>query len=103
MTRPVGGSNPTHHEEHEEMSQPDIPVVDLEDLHSPRADRQARASEALNRGFGQFGLVFIKNHGIEAADLEAFYESFLEFTDRPLDAKQWRRTLQQRVSCSRRR
>jgi isopenicillin N synthase-like dioxygenase len=70
------------------MSQLDIPVVDLEDLHSPRADRQTRASEALNRGFGHFGLVFIRNHGIDAADLEAFYDAFLGFTDRPTEAKQ---------------
>ncbi len=70
------------------MSQPDIPVVDFADLHSPRADRQQRASEALNRGFGHFGLVFIRNHGIDAADLESFYDSFLEFTDRPQAEKE---------------
>ena len=66
----------------------EIPVVDLEDLSSPRQDRQRRASEALKRGFGVYGLVFLRHHGIDDAALTAFYDEFLEFTNRPDEAKQ---------------
>lgn len=66
----------------------EIPIVDMHDLHSPQLERQQRASEALNKGFGYYGLVFIRNHGMEPEELESFYDSFLEVTDRPLEEKQ---------------
>ncbi len=69
------------------MSEQQIPVVDLDDLHSPRLEAQRAAEEALKSGFGQYGLVYIRNHGIEADKLEDFYRSFLEVTDRPTDEK----------------
>jgi isopenicillin N synthase-like dioxygenase len=64
-----------------------IPVVDLEDLASPRLDRQARAAEAIQEAFGRFGLIYIRNHGIEDASLDSFYESFLAFTSLPEERK----------------
>lgn len=70
------------------MTQPMIPIVDLEDLHSPKAERRDRASAALREGFGKFGLVYIRNHGIEPDRLSQFYTSFLEFTARPVEQKQ---------------
>lgn len=70
------------------MSDLHIPVVDLDDVHSPRIDRQNAAARALREGFGHFGLVYIRNHGIEADKLEAFYDTFLQVTDRPTQEKQ---------------
>lgn len=69
------------------MSESKIPVVDLDDLHSPGLDKQRKASEALRQGFGQYGLVYIRNHGIEPDRLDSFYESFLEVTSRSVDEK----------------
>jgi len=65
-----------------------IPVVDLQDLSSPHPDDQARAAEALSVGFGQFGLIFIRNHDIPFDTLEDFYHAFLGFTSRSDDDKQ---------------
>ncbi len=68
------------------MSQ--IPIVDLEDLQSPRQAAASRAADALREGFGEYGLVYIRNHGIETDRLESFYQTFLEVTDRPTEEKQ---------------
>ena len=69
------------------MSDPHVPVVDLEDLHSPRASVQRTAAQALLDAFGHFGLVYVRNHGIEADKLEGFYRSFIEVTDRSTEEK----------------
>lgn len=65
----------------------EIPVVDLEDISSPKAERQQRAMEAIRKGFGVYGLVYLKNHGLEPEELDSFYEEFLSFTNRDDDAK----------------
>ncbi len=65
-----------------------IPIVDLEDLSSPRPERQQRGAEAIVQAFGRFGLIYIRNHGIEANDLESFYRTFLDFTDQPTTEKE---------------
>ena len=65
-----------------------IPTVDLRDLASPKADDQARAAEALRVGFGHYGLVYIRHHGIDDQELEDFYDTFLEVTDRPMEEKE---------------
>lgn len=67
---------------------PEIPVVDLKDLSSPRQQDQDRAAEALRHAFGFYGLVYIRNHGIDPEELEAFYDSFIEVTDRDEAEKQ---------------
>lgn len=64
------------------MASHSIPLVDLADLSSPRVERRSQACEAIIDAFGTLGLVYIRNHGIEPADLTAFYDAFLEFTDR---------------------
>lgn len=66
----------------------EIPVVDLEDLASPRPERQRRAADALKHAFGFYGLVFIRNHGLDTQEMDAFYDEFLGFTDRSDEAKQ---------------
>ena len=40
------------------------------------------------RRFGHYGLVYVKNAGLSADALEAFYASYLEFTDRPRAEKE---------------
>jgi len=65
-----------------------IPVVDLQDLSSPRQDAQERAAQALSEAFGHYGLVYIRNHGIDQEELESFYDSFIEVTDRDLSEKE---------------
>jgi isopenicillin N synthase-like dioxygenase len=69
-------------------TQLDIPVVDLNDLQSPIVEEREAAANALLEGFGYYGLVYIRNHGIDMDRLEAFYEAFLDVTDRPEDEKQ---------------
>lgn len=70
------------------VSDVSIPVVDLQDLSSPTLEHQEAAAHAILEGFGKYGLVYIKNHGIQDADLTRFYDSFLEFTSRPVVEKE---------------
>lgn len=63
--------------------QPRIPVVDLEDLHHPNVQRREAAQEAIVEGFGTYGLVYLRHHGIDPEALDAFYDAFLDFTARP--------------------
>lgn len=70
------------------MTSNSIPIVDLADLSSSNLERQHRAVESIVEGFGHYGLVYIRNHGIEDADLTGFYDAFREFVGRPLDEKQ---------------
>ena len=70
------------------MSDFAIPTVDLHDLASSDLERQEKASDAILTAFGTYGLIYIRNHGIETERLEAFYSAFLEFTDRPEDEKE---------------
>lgn len=64
-----------------------IPTVDLAHLSSPRQEERQRAVDAIREGFGTYGLVYIRNHGVDLDRLEAFYEAYLAFTDRPDDEK----------------
>lgn len=66
----------------------DIPIVDMADLSSPRADARERATRAIRIGFGHYGLVYVRNHGLDKARLDAFYDAFLAFCAKPLEEKQ---------------
>jgi isopenicillin N synthase-like dioxygenase len=57
-----------------------IPVVDLEDIQSGDADRTARAGAAIVEAFGHFGLVYVKNHGVDAKNVDALFDAFLQLT-----------------------
>lgn len=61
----------------------EIPVVDLEDLRSGDATRVASAGQALTHAFGHFGLVFVRSHGVDPANVDALYDLFLRLTARP--------------------
>ncbi len=66
-----------------------ISVVDLADLRPDApASACAQASQALRDAFGHFGLVYVKGHTLTAAEIEAFYDSFMRFTRRPEAYKQ---------------
>ena len=60
----------------------EIPVVDLHELFSPKSDERSQAAEAVREGFGHYGLVYLRNHGVDLELLESFYDAFLEFTGR---------------------
>lgn len=66
----------------------EIPVVDVNDLTSPRTEVRERAAKAIRRAFGHYGLVYLRNHGVDIDLLETFYDAFLEFTDRPEEEKE---------------
>ncbi|MET0404713.1 MAG: 2-oxoglutarate and iron-dependent oxygenase domain-containing protein [Cystobacter sp.] len=65
-----------------------IPTVDLADLSSKDPSRVERAAMALREAFGVFGLVYVKNHGVDAAALDRFYDAFGAFIAKPTEAKQ---------------
>jgi isopenicillin N synthase-like dioxygenase len=56
-----------------------IPVLDLADLSSRDPAVRAAAAEAIRVGYGHFGLLYIKGHGIDPSALDAFYDGFLGF------------------------
>ena len=66
------------------MNEPmNIPVVDLRDLGDVDPDRQRAAHEALRVGFGQYGLVYVRNHHLSAEALDRYYDRFVALTARP--------------------
>jgi isopenicillin N synthase-like dioxygenase len=65
---------------------PAIPTVDLHDLTSTDASANARAREAIRVGFGTYGLVFVKNHGV--SDVTGLYDRFQSFCDKPRAEKE---------------
>ena len=71
----------------EERVQNEIPVVDLEDIASGDPGRIEEATTALRTAFGEYGLVYIRNHSIDFHHLESFYDSFLGFTTQPTETK----------------
>lgn len=64
-----------------------IPTVDLADLASTDPTRRATAAAAIREGFGSYGLVYVRSHGIAPATLDAYYDAFLAFTARPEEEK----------------
>lgn len=64
-----------------------IPTVDLADLSSQDPARVERGALALREAFGVFGLVYVKNHGVDAPALDRFYDAFGAFIARPAEAK----------------
>jgi isopenicillin N synthase-like dioxygenase len=63
-------------------SGPSIPSIDLDDLSSDSAERLDRAARAIGFGYGELGLVAMSGHGMNKAEVDAYYDAFLEFTGR---------------------
>ncbi|MEZ4406490.1 MAG: 2-oxoglutarate and iron-dependent oxygenase domain-containing protein [Polyangiales bacterium] len=59
-----------------------IPTIDLDDLRAG-GHRRAAAAAAIREGFGHFGLVYARNHGITPEILEGYYDVFTKLTSRP--------------------
>lgn len=59
-----------------------IPTVDLDDLRAEGPRRDA-ACAAIREGFGAYGLVYVRSHGIAPETLDAFYDAFVRFTSLP--------------------
>ncbi len=59
------------------MARETIPTVDLQELAG------GGSVDALRRAFGDFGLVYVRGHGLDPAELDAFYDDFLEVCSRP--------------------
>lgn len=70
-----------------ETSSLNIPTVDLADLASEDPARIERGAAALREAFGVFGLVYLKNHGVDTQALNRYYDAFAEFIARPAEAK----------------
>lgn len=65
------------------MSEPAIVSVDLADLDSGDPALALRAANAIRQGFGVYGLVYVKNHGVAPELLDRLYDAFSAFTARP--------------------
>ena len=61
-----------------------IPTVDLNDL-SSTPEALARALDAVRVGFGTYGLVYVKNHGV--GDIARLYDRFVEVCALPREKK----------------
>jgi isopenicillin N synthase-like dioxygenase len=63
-----------------------VPVVDLAELTGGDLAARKRAVAALLEAFGEYGLVYVRGHGV--SDVGALYDRFARFTARPLEEKQ---------------
>ena len=70
------------------MSSLNIPTVDLHDLQSGDAVRVQIACSAIREAFGVYGLVYVKNHGVDPSGVTALYDEFRKFSARPEAEKQ---------------
>lgn len=70
------------------MTELQIPTIDLGDLDSQDPAKRHLAAEALRVGFGTYGLVYVKHHGVNMETLGELYDEFTHFTDRPLEQKE---------------
>ncbi|MEZ6194750.1 MAG: 2-oxoglutarate and iron-dependent oxygenase domain-containing protein [Planctomycetota bacterium] len=66
------------------MSQ-EIPVLTLAELEGPDSD--ARDAK-IRLAFGRYGMIYLRDHGIEAARLEALYARYLAWLARPPEEKE---------------
>lgn len=64
-----------------------IPTVDLADLASDDPARVERGAAAIREAFGVFGLVYVKNHGVDTQALNHYYDAFAAFVAQPDAAK----------------
>lgn len=64
----------------------DVPVIDLEAIR--KGDGLAEASEALRVALGEYGLVYVQNHGIDQDQLDRFYDAWVALTERPAEEKE---------------
>lgn len=61
--------------------------VDLADLTTDDPSRLDAAARSIRHGYGTYGLVTIAGHGIDPAEVDAYYADFIAFTDRSAEEK----------------
>jgi len=66
------------------MTELAIPTIDLEDLKDPA--RLPLALDAVRVGFGTYGLVYVKGHGVD--DISRLYDRFVEVCAQPRSVKE---------------
>ncbi|MFT5356616.1 MAG: isopenicillin N synthase-like dioxygenase [Polyangiales bacterium] len=67
-------------------------VIDLEDIRSGDPARLEKAAAALRTGFGEYGLIYIKSHGVDMDRLGKLYAQWVELTNRRDEEKKaWAR------------
>lgn len=64
-----------------------IPILDLADIDSSAPEAQKRAGAAVREGFGTYGLIYVRSHGIDMQTLAKFYGAFTEFVGWPEEKK----------------
>lgn len=70
----------------------DAPSVRLDDLATDDPARLDAAAAAIRLGYGELGLVTIAGHGIDPAEVDAYYDAFRSVTSRSAAEKeQWHR------------
>jgi isopenicillin N synthase-like dioxygenase len=67
------------------MTEPAIPTLDLSDLDGG-PERRAAALDAVKVGFGIYGLVYVKHHGV--GDISRLYDRFVEVCSQPRSVKE---------------
>ena len=66
----------------------EIPVLDLNDLRGSDPSGHQRAVAALREAFGTYGLVYIRNHGVDREHVLSLYDRFRNVLERPVSEKE---------------
>jgi isopenicillin N synthase-like dioxygenase len=69
------------------LSFSEVPIVDLGPLASGSAADRAAVAAELAEACGRVGFVYLKNHGVPRADVDAIFKTAEDFHNLPLDAK----------------
>ena len=65
-----------------------IPTVDLSDLASPDRGVREGAAAIILGAFGTYGLIYVKNHGVDFALRDRLFDRFYAFTERSAEEKE---------------
>jgi isopenicillin N synthase-like dioxygenase len=57
------------------LSFTDVPVIDLEPAWSGRAAARQEVAEAIAEVCGRVGFMYVKNHRVEARDIDAIFQT----------------------------
>ncbi len=58
--------------EEQNVTEPVVPTVDLEAIEDSDPGVSSQAAAAIREGFGTYGLIYVRNHGVDIALLEPF-------------------------------
>ena len=66
------------------LSFTDVPVVDLAPASSGDAGKRRAVADAIAEACGRVGFMYIRNHGVAAADVDAIFQTAADFHNLPL-------------------